>query len=290
MTDGARRSRIPVLGGAVVGAVAFFGAGLWASTYFFPPPSAWTDRFAAVSAVFGAIAAIGVVAAIFLQMEELALQRNELSLTRRELEGQRAELNAQNRTMSRDVFERCFFEMLRLNRLCVESLTALFPEGRNHVSGLHAFRQAEALVVEHTRFEFAPPLPPHERAQLMATEFSRYCLAPASDFAHYFRNLYHLFAFIDRSSLEPHEKGTYARIVRAQLSNAELVLLFANAQTEVGRPFVEYITGYALLKVVRWPNRFKAYLDLLPAEAYGGAGLTRRAADGGACNDERRRG
>ena len=227
------------------------------------------DAASAVGAFFSALAFAGVIVAIVLQSDELRLQRNELSLTRKELAGQKAQLESQNRTMSRDVFESCFFQLLRLNRACVNTHTALFPDGREHATGMQAFRQAAAHLVEGAGIEFSPPLAEDALSDLLATEFLRYCLAPTSDFGHYFRNLYHVFAFIDRSELSPGEKIQYAKIVRAQLSTAELIVLFANAQTTAGRPFTKFIRRYALFKGASWPRQWQnAYSHLFPSDAY----------------------
>lgn len=259
------------LTGAFAVVVAVFALSAWSVFTILPLKREGNlgDGFAAVGALFSALAFGGVIVAIVLQRQELRLQRQELSLTRDELAGQKAQLEAQNRTMSRDVFESCFFQMLKLNRECLTTFTALFPESQQHVSGLHAFRQGAALLVEHTRFESRPPLTNEQRSQSMASGFARYCLAAPSDFGHYFRNLYHVFSFIDHSELSDAEKERYARIVRAQLSTAELILLFANAQTPDGRPFTRFIRRYALFKGARWPREFERGLDLFPPDAYG---------------------
>lgn len=48
--------------------------------------------------------------------------------------------------------------------------------------------------------------------------------------SHYFRNLYNIFKFIDESELiSDDQKSEYARIVRAQLSDCELVAIFYNS-------------------------------------------------------------
>lgn len=49
-------------------------------------------------------------------------------------------------------------------------------------------------------------------------------------FAHYFRNLYHILKYLqDATALEEGEKKLYARLLRAQLSDAELVSIFYNS-------------------------------------------------------------
>lgn len=65
---------------------------------------------------------------------------------------------------------------------------------------------------------------------------------------HYFRNLYHVFKFIDESPMfDESSKARYAKVVRAQLSTPELALLFFNGMYEKGKNFKEYIERYTLL-------------------------------------------
>lgn len=227
------------------------------------------DAFTAVGALFAGLAFAGLIVTILQQRQDLALQRHELSMTREELAGQKAQLEAQSRTMSTELFESSLFKLMQLNRDCVSDFIALFPESTHPVSGLHAFRQGAAHVTETMRFEMAAEPSPETKAQLVAMNFTRYCLAPPSDFSHYFRNLYHVFAFIDRSDQETLAKRTYARMVRAQLSNAELVLLFANAQVPSGQPFKKFIHRYQLFKVMQWPVGMENYADLFEPSAYG---------------------
>jgi hypothetical protein len=67
-----------------------------------------------------------------------------------------------------------------------------------------------------------------------------------SSLGHYFRNLYHIFKFIDESGVK--NKQWYASIVRAQLSNHELCLLFYNALMPQNLKFKILIEKYAVLE------------------------------------------
>ena len=68
-----------------------------------------------------------------------------------------------------------------------------------------------------------------------------------SDLGHYFRNLYHIFKFIKKSEIE--NKKSYTNLVRAQLSNDELFLLFYNSSSTLGKDkFLPLIEEYNLLK------------------------------------------
>lgn len=57
------------------------------------------------------------------------------------------------------------------------------------------------------------------------------------NYSHYFRNLYHILRFLDQSDLiEIGEKDLYAKIIRSQLSDIELVALFYNSITHIELP------------------------------------------------------
>ena len=64
----------------------------------------------------------------------------------------------------------------------------------------------------------------------------------------YFRILYRICEVITQSTLDEIEKAKYIKILRAQLTNSELLLLRYNAQTPHGTKFKDYINEYNLLK------------------------------------------
>ena len=62
-----------------------------------------------------------------------------------------------------------------------------------------------------------------------------------------FRHLYRIFKYIDESSLiDEDEKYDYACIVRAQLSESELLMLFYNAINDDDSKFKRLIEKYAI--------------------------------------------
>jgi hypothetical protein len=64
---------------------------------------------------------------------------------------------------------------------------------------------------------------------------------------HYFRNLYNIVKFVDRSDVA--DKQFYTNFVRAQLSSHELLLLFYNCATSLGdEKFKPLVERYAFLK------------------------------------------
>lgn len=61
--------------------------------------------------------------------------------------------------------------------------------------------------------------------------------ATIDDFAHYFRNLYNILKFIDEAAhISDDERCRYAKFIRSQLSEAELIVLFYNSIAEIKLP------------------------------------------------------
>src|SRR5690606_27107941 len=68
-----------------------------------------------------------------------------------------------------------------------------------------------------------------------------------SDMSHYFRTIYHIIKFVDKSEIE--NKKQYISIARAQLSSYEQILIFYNCLHENGNEkFKPLIEKYALFK------------------------------------------
>ncbi|MEO7189214.1 MAG: putative phage abortive infection protein [Sphingomicrobium sp.] len=81
--------------------------------------------------------------------------------------------------------------------------------------------------------------------------YSRFFDRYEDKLAHYFRTLYHIVLYIHRSKVN--DKQLYFRILRAQLSNSEQILLLYNAVAGKGFwKFKELVEIYSLLHNVRF--------------------------------------
>jgi hypothetical protein len=89
--------------------------------------------------------------------------------------------------------------------------------------------------------------PQEEPQKIITNSYKEFFKFSQSDLGHYFRNLYHIIKFIDKST--SNEKDFYTHLVRAQLSSHELLLLFYNCLSPYGldkfKPLVE---KYSLLE------------------------------------------
>ena len=223
------------------------------------------DTFGAVNALFSGLAFAGLIATLLYQKEELKLQREELQQTREELKGQREEFEEQNKTLKRQRFENTFFNMLSLQQEITNNLLLqckIFKEdierdvtykGREAFKGIYedaVFEYEGFISITNTGLKYI----------LKNNWLDGYTKIPATNrFDHYFRHLYRIFKYVDTTDLiSDEERYEYACIVRSQLSDYELIMLFFNGLSDNGKEkFKPLIEKYAILKNMR--------PDLLPS-------------------------
>lgn len=82
------------------------------------------------------------------------------------------------------------------------------------------------------------------------TDFYR---SHSAELGHYFRSLYNLVKFVKNSDVD--NKSLYTNLVRAQLSSYELLLIFYNCLSEMGREKFKPLTvDFNLLKHLQAQN------------------------------------
>lgn len=194
------------------------------------------DMFGAVNALFSGLAFAGLIITLIMQHEELGLQREELAQTNDELAAQREEFTAQTKTMKIQRFENTLFNMLTLQQGIVNSLKYIPQDGADPNSeskGKYVFDVFYNKKI--TRFKTYDQSETWGIKELIKEENDILAYRHVSEisiFDSYFRHLYRIFKYIDESQLiDETEKYSYSCIVRAQLSEYELLLLFYNALT-----------------------------------------------------------
>lgn len=275
---------------AIVGVIALWGLSwILIDKYIDSPTDQGTfgDMFGAVNALFSGLAFAGLIVTLLYQKEELKLQREELAQTREELKGQREEFEEQNKTMKRQRFENTFFNMLSLQQEIVTKLSYTWKHKqktgeRNPISGAYEYDFVESKYMGREVFE---ALYNETDVKLKDSnqsynggiksiiknkgivEFENIC--DISNLDHYYRHLYRLFKYVDSSPLitktkdddkdEYEERYDYACIIRSQLSDYELVMLFYNCLTSNGRAkFKPLIEKYAIFNNLRYELLAKA--------------------------------
>lgn len=227
------------------------------------------DMFGAVNALFSGLAFAGLIVTLLYQKEELKLQREELAQTREELKGQREEFEEQNKTMKRQRFENTFFNMLSLQQEIVANLSYEYyvnpnvcppntpPEqfyGKSLKGMLHGREVFEGMykraIIDYNGRRYADGVCYILRSY---GHLAYSNIKATTRFDHCFRHLYRIYKYVDTSDLiTEEERYDYACIIRSQLSDYELVMLFYNCLTTNGREkFKPLIEKYTIFNNLR---------------------------------------
>jgi hypothetical protein len=167
-------------------------------------------------------------------------QKEELNETREIMKRQAS-------TMDKQQFETTFFNMLNLHQQLVNSINYTEPAfGTSPAKLIHGrdcfARFYQALI---TCFH-AKVRDNQDQMGLHSSAYMDIYNRHQSSLGHYFRYLYHLVKFIDRSDVN--DKKQYTSLIRATLSSNELLLVFYNGLNEHGLKFKPLIERYQLLK------------------------------------------
>lgn len=235
------------------------GLSWWSINKFIDEPTnqgTFGDMFGAVNALFSGLAFAGLIATLLYQREELKLQRKELN-------EQKLEFREQNKTLKRQRFENTFFNMLSLQQEIVANISfdevkTIFDfsahtqdEQRTSYNGRALFRELYLnLKVSIDKKHSYQGV----KDAIKANNYGVYSYISATTrFDHYFRHLYRIFKYVDTSDLIPDdERYEYACIVRSQLSDYELVMLFYNCLTANGKAkFKPLIERYSIFNNLR---------------------------------------
>lgn len=146
--------------------------------------------------------------------------------------------------------ESLLFELLRLHRDNLSSIDLWDDDRKRETRGRDCFSAFTGWIRNnHAR---ASRNHPTEKSLAEAYRIFYEDHRRKTEVGHYFRNLYHIFKYIDENPLlTPHEKMKYAKLVRAQLSTPETALLFYNGLHPAGRAFRKYIERYSLLQELK---------------------------------------
>jgi hypothetical protein len=185
-----------------------------------------------------------------LQRIELELQRDEIAKSTGELEGQKIALNRQN-------FENKFFQLINLHHQIVNEIHEnwLHRNPPQYNDKREIFGNAATLMHRmYTQPEAYKDFSGIDRI-VKIYQIEVYNKHRAV-FGHYFRNLFHIVKFVaetkelDLIEIEedPNVRYNYVKIIRAQLSSYEILLLAYNGLTTYGGPFRENINKFKLLK------------------------------------------
>jgi Putative phage abortive infection protein len=210
-------------------------------------PQSFGEVLESATALFSALTFAGLIYTIILQRHELQLQRRELAQTRRELKEQNRHFDQQNNTLRQQAADSTFFHLLELHNDIVKAIDLRsVKDGQIIAQGRDCFRSLYNDFVSIYKEELE--LGTSEFASMQKAYLTFYENRQA-DLGHYFRSLYNIVKFIDRSEFD--DKRIYSNLVRAQLSSYEQTLLFYNCISKYGEEkFKPLVETYGLLKHV----------------------------------------
>jgi len=160
-------------------------------------------------------------------------------------------LNKQNEFIRVQKFESSLFQMLTLFQSIIEDIDL---SGKNSRKGRDCFKlfysdldyEFKNSKLYATGPSFMNGAEINEFKDLFSEVYHAFYLVKQQDLGHYFRFLYNIFKYIHDSGLSDKEMKVYGNIVRAQLSNYELAILFYNCIYIEGRKFEKYAIQFQL--------------------------------------------
>lgn len=198
------------------------GANPTGKTWTFETIGQFGDAFGPLNTLMAGLAAAGAIGAYFSQKEELDRIKLEATIDR-------------GLASKRD-FEATFFNLIQLFRSTVDDIEVRDLFGENRATGRDAIQK---ILESHMG-------KPSGNIATDRAKYEKVYRNNRDDLGHYFRLFYQIVRFINESNME--DKALYIRILRATLSNGEIVILGLNCLHGGGRDkFKPLVEKYALL-------------------------------------------
>lgn len=199
--------------------------------------------------VGGALGSIFAFFGLIALLLTLWIQSRELRVSSAELRRSAEALAEQNNSIKIQSFENRFFNMISLHHEIVNGMD-LRAKGEVTSSGRDCLR----VFYERLKKEFEPALRGDylDYKDGLISGYAKFYEKHAHELGHYFRNIYRILKFIEESDAPG--KTEYSGILRAQLSNPELALLFYNGITVRGDKLKPLAEKYALFENLE-PNQ-----------------------------------
>lgn len=213
------------------------------------------DSFGALNTLFSGFALIGVIAAIILQSKELRETRDEFK--------------EQNETFRLQRFENTLFQMLSLHNENIEKIYIDISEYQPQIKEIIHSKQALDFMFDYFLRRILnvnksePQDGANEKLKLIEVLYKDFYNLSGSQLSHYYRSLYQILKYIRYNQLLKNDKERlfYAKIVRSQLSNSELGLLFYNCLvSEFGENFKILANDFILFDNL--PESFIKYPEI----------------------------
>ena len=217
------------------------------------------DTYGFINAFVSGLALFTVAVTLILQKRQLSVQEQELQANTNALEEQKDEFVKQVELMREQSFDTRFFQLLRLLQTITDAIEVKHGQTYQRETGRIAFevmyRNSLKGVGENSAHRIDRAVTPdemtkEERLEDIAKQYGYFHDIHCNILGHFFRTLYHIVRYIDNAAIPDDGKHFYTRLVRAQLSEHQLLLLFYNCLVEgLGYPkFYGLVEKYDLLQ------------------------------------------
>ena len=225
-----------------------------------------------IGVLFSGLAFAGIIITALLQKEELGLQREELKLQREEIEKTRGEFKQQNATMKLQRFENTFFNLLSLLQGVVDSIEDS-KQIRKRKGSLRISDIEYETVTLSGKDVFCDYFADFNRT-LDDNDLDKVIKAYYNKFGHYFRIVYQIIKLVDETDFESDNnfeiQYKYVSILRAQLSDYEMLWLFYHCLSEYGRENKPLVEKYSFFKNMPTDKiRNQSFLEQYDRSAFG---------------------
>jgi Putative phage abortive infection protein len=256
--------RWPIVATAIVVIVLWLANLTYAQNLPLNERGIFGDMFGAVNALFSGLAFAGVVYAVVMQRHEIAIAKEEIAYTKKILDEQQLQLSLQNAEAKKESFENTYFQMVRLFTDITNQIDLQRTE--NGVSIVTKGKDVFPVFLARLHKIYSPVEKAlyggHDFHAAYEESYSRH----NTELGHYFRMLYNIMNFVN--SNEHVDQKFYAKILRAQLSDAETAILFYNGLSAHGATkFKPLIERYGQLKNLNENDVFAKELKVFYAES-----------------------
>lgn len=235
------------------------------------------DSFGGLTSIFTGLAFAGVVYSMLQQNRMMEEQEKQMKRQEAEIKIQNEQTKESEKERAIDRFESKFFEMLKAQRELVQEAVLTKVQVSNktklrvttNINGRHCFKElydirlfrvlSNRLEVRDGHFEpnthsngdlTENPLKGLATLKQVVDDFESFFFPKYQEvLGHYFRHLYHIVLMVENAP-DFIDKTSYIRIIRAQTSTFESLLLFYNGLTSRGEKFKPLIEKYGILRGV----------------------------------------
>lgn len=172
----------------------------------------------------------------------IVIQQTELRESRVELKRSADALLEQSESLKKQNFESTFFQMLTIHNGIVNSID-LIKDG-NVTRGRDCFNAFYTRLNKIYRENKAKANGKYGEDSVVSLSYDLFWKDHQTELGHYYRYLYNIVRFIKETNFVD---GPYLRLVRAQLSDQELLLLFYNCVSKNGGNFTALVEEFSLL-------------------------------------------